>query len=709
MHLKLEWFRLSAMLIMVTLPTGLATQSSAHSLFAQHSTSAFLLAQTPAAEFNYENYDFWVEQCLMLSAQQQYAEALTSCEKAITLEPKQDNTEIWFARSNALFQMGKYPESFVSYAQVIANSPRHSGAMAHQCAALFQLQQYDTAIDRCAEALQMDGDWGTVSPGFAWYYHGLALQASGRLETAFGSFVQAVRLNPEDELAKAECLTAALEINSPDAERSCDPQAMMAESSDADSQSEAFAQSQASPEAVLRQVIRVTEQALADDPSRPTVWFQQGVALEQLGEYERALTAFDRALQLHNRSLTLTHRCAVLNALERYESALESCNQAFQSDHRWGQVGVSYAWTQQSLALLGLGRLEEALAAVERAIDGESVDMTVALTPSSDGILATESENMESENIELESIESNNIQIDNIEIENLEYDREYSSVQPENIQPEPEVARPYAAVALTQRSNVLLAMERYDEAVAAAGEAIQRDPTYAAALNSQAVGFWRLSELEQAETAISQALELYNQPQIRQETFENTDYIEPLALRLRGQILAAFNQGRILSSLEAPDQAIVSYDQALLLYNQANQRGVAALSKPLLAELWLNRGVAYLYFSPDEASQSFETAVNLAPERFEGWYNWALALTRLGEYDRATRAYDQAEQLQPNNAAVQSGRLQIMLGRANDLENQGKIQDAIALYDQVLTLDPTNSIAAQRLQQLVQSSVGAGR
>ena len=88
-----------------------------------------LLAQGSPPEFKYENYDFWVNQCLTLTAEQQYSEALTACEKAITLKPKQKNTPLWVARAQVLFQLGRYAESLVSADQVIAAAPKNSAAI----------------------------------------------------------------------------------------------------------------------------------------------------------------------------------------------------------------------------------------------------------------------------------------------------------------------------------------------------------------------------------------------------------------------------------------------------------------------------------------------------------------------------------------------------------------------------------------------------
>ena len=86
-----------------------------------------------------------------------------------------------------------------------------------------------------------------------------------------------------------------------------------------------------------------------------------------------------------------------------------------------------------------------------------------------------------------------------------------------------------------------------------------------------------------------------------------------------------------------------------------------------------------------------------------------MALTDLRQYDQASLAYDQAEQIQPSSTALQAGRLNILLGRAEQLRDQGKVNEAIGLYDAVLKQDPTNSTAQEELQQLLQRSVGAGR
>ena len=116
------------------------------------------------------------------------------------------------------------------------------------------------------------------------------------------------------------------------------------------------------------------EQAIANDTSNIDLWIQQGLALEQLGitevsAYERALTSYDRAVELNpENSMVFARRCDVLNQLENYEAALESCKQAFQGDNRWGDRGLVHAWNQQSIALTGLGRYEEALASADRAI-----------------------------------------------------------------------------------------------------------------------------------------------------------------------------------------------------------------------------------------------------------------------------------------------------------------------------------------------------
>ena len=288
-------------------------------------------------QFDYKNLEFWSNQCLSLIDEKQYAKATLSCEKAIALQPKASNKELWAARSNALFHTGQYAESLVSYDRVLQVDPKASSAIAYQCAAQLQLDRLEDAVDTCEKALKVDGSWGKDSPAFAFFYRGLALRRLGRLETAAASYKLAKRLKPDDFLIKAELCSTLAEVQN----QACN----------------------------VKDAIADYERGLAAEPSNSALWAQQGLALESIGSYPEALTSYNQALKLRpDSALVLAHRCAVLNALEDYKTAFESCEGALQGDGKWGTVGTAYLWAQRSAALLGLGKFEEALAAADRAV-----------------------------------------------------------------------------------------------------------------------------------------------------------------------------------------------------------------------------------------------------------------------------------------------------------------------------------------------------
>ena len=297
------------------------------------------------AEFELEDFDFWAEQCLLLSQDTDYEKTLEACETAIGLKRKRDNLELWSDRSRALFGLGEYVDAIGSYNRVLEVAPRESVALAYQCASYVQLSRLDDAIATCEQALAINGSWGTDSPALAWYYHGLALQTMGRLETALGSYGNALRIDPENTLARAGQCAVAAELGYSggpgNSYRGC----------------------------TLLESVVAYEQALGQQPDAETLWFQQGLALEQLGRYAQALTSYEQAVALvEDYSLALAHQCAVLNQLEEFETALAACDAALAGNGKWDRLGPGYAWSQRSAAQVGAGDYEGALASADRAV-----------------------------------------------------------------------------------------------------------------------------------------------------------------------------------------------------------------------------------------------------------------------------------------------------------------------------------------------------
>jgi tetratricopeptide (TPR) repeat protein len=98
--------------------------------------------------------------------------------------------------------------------------------------------------------------------------------------------------------------------------------------------------------------------------------WERGVQLTQLGLNE-TISASDRAAAHAN-------LCAGYTALKKYERALENCNQSIALlDDNWR------AWQNRAAALLGLGKIEEAIRDIERGLqlnpDSEDLQKTLAI------------------------------------------------------------------------------------------------------------------------------------------------------------------------------------------------------------------------------------------------------------------------------------------------------------------------------------------
>lgn len=297
-------------------------------------------AQLNYRPFEYQNPEFWLDQCRLLGQGADHQATLESCEQAILLQS--DNSELiaelWTTRALALFNLGLYPQAMASLNQVLQVAPDNSQALAYQCAALGAEGQYLKAVDTCELALQGDGEWGDRAPAFAWHQQGLALQQLGRLDDAMASFEQAEQAQPDNPEYRASICALAAELGD-------------------------------TGPCSLEDAVVAYEQAITLQPENARLWFAQGLVLEQLGAYERAVAAYDRAVTLTPQdSLALAHQCGTLNQLGQHEDALAACQAAFTGNQQWGRGGPSYGWVQQSSALIGLGQFDLALAAAERAV-----------------------------------------------------------------------------------------------------------------------------------------------------------------------------------------------------------------------------------------------------------------------------------------------------------------------------------------------------
>ncbi|NJL86354.1 MAG: tetratricopeptide repeat protein [Leptolyngbyaceae cyanobacterium SM1_1_3] len=389
-----------------------------------------------------KDFDYWRNLCELQASAQQYDEAIAACEKAIELEPRDSN--IWALHSGILVAQQQYPAAIASASQSLSLNAANSLALTYQCISFSELGQSEKALDRCNEALRVNGSWGNQSPALAWFRRGIILAQQEDYEQALVAYERVLLIDPADSLVLAYRCEALRNLASYEAAISACQEALVG-SGDWRDQSSAIAwYNQGLAQAQLKDyeaAIALYDRAIEVDPENALVWTAQGRALEQLEKYAEALTSYSRAVDLKpEHSRALVGQCTLLNKLEQYEMAIAACKQALapESDGIWWEIGPAQAWIQQAYALTGQGDYEAALASANRAV-GISPNFTEAWS---------------------------------------------------------------------DRSVILWYLERYAEALASTQKAIELDPTYARAWANQARILRTLEEDEAALSAYERALEL---------------------------------------------------------------------------------------------------------------------------------------------------------------------------------------------------------
>ncbi|MEM7795446.1 MAG: tetratricopeptide repeat protein [Cyanobacteria bacterium P01_C01_bin.118] len=326
------------------------------------------LAQESLEEL--EDFDYWQNLCRLQTDAAKYDEALTSCEQAIELEPK--DARIWAAHSGILLNLEQYPEAIASAERSLNFDAQNSLALTYQCIAYTALDQNEIALDVCNDALRLDGDWGDRSPALAWRYRGNILDQAEQHEQALVAYDRTLLLESDDSQTLAyKCRTEVnLERYSPAIE-TC--QQALDGNLRWGPESEGFAlyyQGIAYTNlALYDRAIAAFDLSLEADPENAGTWTYQGLVLQNREHYAEALTSYTRAVELAPTSArALVGQCTVMNQLQAYETAADACQQAIQGDGEWWELGAAQAWNQRGHALAGQGMYEPALAAANRAV-----------------------------------------------------------------------------------------------------------------------------------------------------------------------------------------------------------------------------------------------------------------------------------------------------------------------------------------------------
>ncbi|MEL7223813.1 MAG: tetratricopeptide repeat protein, partial [Cyanobacteria bacterium J06576_12] len=277
-----------------------------------------------------EDIEYWQNLCRLQADAENYEEALTACEQAIALSPENANT--WAQHSGILLSLEAYPEAIASADRSLAFDEKNSLAITYQCVAYTALNNTETALDKCNNALRVNGSWGSENPALAWLYRGTLLAQAEQHELALVAYERTLLLEPEDSLTLVRKCSSYLALTrAREAISTCE--AAIAGNGNWGNSNPAVARTnQGQAYTQLGQfddAIAAYDQAIALDPNNALTWAAQGQVLEALHRDAEALVSYDRATTIkEDYSLALLGKCTLLNRLQSYEEALASCDGA---------------------------------------------------------------------------------------------------------------------------------------------------------------------------------------------------------------------------------------------------------------------------------------------------------------------------------------------------------------------------------------------
>jgi tetratricopeptide (TPR) repeat protein len=205
---------------------------------------------------------------------------------------------------------------------------------------------------------------------------------------------------------------------------------------------------------------------------------------------------------------------------------------------------------------------------------------------------------------------------------------------------------PNDAAAHNNRGNALLALRRFDEALASYDRALTLRPAYPDALCNRGAALHALRRFDDALVACDRCIAL--QP----------DYAEAHA-----------NRGNTLRELRRYGEAVDACDRALALV-------------PDFAEAHCNRGSAlHAQKRFDEALAACDCSIALQPDYADAHSNRGNALRELRRYNAALEACDRALVLVPDFAEA-------LCNRGSALHALQRFDEALASFDRALTLRP---------------------
>lgn len=519
-------------------------------------------AQSAAPIDSLKDPKYWTNLCSLL-ATTKLQEALNACGRAVVLQPR--NVELWSIYTDVQLALKQYPEALASATQALTLRRESSAALLQQCIAAAGMGQPQIGLEACDKAIKLNKNWGAYTPAVAWREQGRILAQVVKSEQPLQAFDESLKLDANSSLTQAYRCSALVTLGRGEpAIGAC--QAALKGDGRWGQESPTLAWYNLglayTLQGQLELAIAAYDQATALDPKYFPAWTQQGWTLDRLGRSTEALKSFGKAIELKpDHARALVGQCRILNQVRQFEPALAACQKALQGDNLWWDIGPAQAWSQQTHALVGLGRFEEAVAAANRAVsvrpdypeawNNRSVALFY-LRKYPEAIDSTE---------EALRLDGNNIQAWSNRGKFLRVAGDYKAAllaYEQAVKVAPNNAELWA-----DRSVVLWYMGQVEDSLASATKAVELDPKLVLGWQNQGVALAALKRYDEARASYETALKL---------TKDNADVWAGL--------------GIVLIQLRQYSEAIPALQTALKLNpNQA----IALRAATLLSE-WQQRG-----------------------------------------------------------------------------------------------------------------------
>jgi tetratricopeptide (TPR) repeat protein len=153
----------------------------------------------------------------------------------------------------------------------------------------------------------------------------------------------------------------------------------------------------------------------------------------------------------------------------------------------------------------------------------------------------------------------------------------------------------------------------------------------------------------------------------------------PLILKLGNQhpkeiIDSLFYFGNALGKLGRNEEAVASYDEAVKI-------------KPDFYQGWYNQGIALGNLGRfEEAVASYDETIKFKPDYYKAWYNRGIALDELERFEEAVASYDEAVKIKPDYHEAWNNR-------GNALLKLDKLEEAIKSYNKAIEINPDDANA----------------